>query len=203
MIDTRNFIQNLRQRGVTLFTGVPDSLLQGLSACLLELLPKTQHIIAANEGNAIGLAMGHYLATGQPGVVYLQNSGLGNTINPLTSLADPEVYGVPMLLIIGWRGEPGVKDEPQHVKQGKIQIELLNTMDIPYEIISKDSQDFKSKISNCINRAKDENRPTALLIKKGTFDKYGKTVLLDEDQGMKREEALEIILNNLLMLHPL
>ena len=99
--------------------------------------------------------------------------------------------------MIGWRGETGVKDEPQHVKQGKIQIELLNTMEIPYEIISKDSQDFKSKISNCIDRAKGENRPTALLIKKGTFDKYGKTDSLDRDQGMKREEALEIILDNL------
>jgi phosphonopyruvate decarboxylase len=168
MIDTRNFVQNLRQRGVTLFTGVPDSLLQGFSACLLELLPKTQHIIAANEGNAIGLAMGHYLATGQPGVVYLQNSGLGNTINPLTSLADPEVYGVPMLLIIGWRGEPGKKDEPQHVKQGRITPGQLELLEIPYWKVDHET-DIEKALDGALESMSTRNGPSALLIKSGAL----------------------------------
>ena len=196
-INPEEFYNELASHGVELFTGVPDSLLKEFCLCVDDRMSKEQHIITANEGNAVALACGHYLAKRSIPLVYMQNSGLGNAVNPLLSLCDPDVYSIPMLLLIGWRGEPGVKDEPQHLKQGKIQIELLNTMDIPYEIISKDSQDFKSKISKCIDTAKGENRPTALLIKKGTFDKYGKTVLLDEDQGMKREEALEIILDNL------
>ncbi|RMZ48771.1 phosphonopyruvate decarboxylase [Candidatus Marinimicrobia bacterium PRS2] len=196
-ISAEEFYNELASHGVELFTGVPDSLLKEFCLCVDDRMSKEQHIITANEGNAIALACGHYLAKQSIPLVYMQNSGLGNAINPLLSLCDPDVYSIPMLLLIGWRGEPGVKDEPQHVKQGKIQIELLKTMDIPYEIISKDSQDFKSKISKCIDRAKGENRPTALLIKKGTFDKYGKTVSAEEDQSMKREEALEIILDNL------
>ena len=196
-INPEEFYNELALHGVELFTGVPDSLLKEFFLCVDDRMSKEQHIITANEGNAIALACGHYLAKQSIPLVYMQNSGLGNAINPLLSLCDPDVYSIPMLLMIGWRGEPGVKDEPQHVKQGKIQIELLNTMDIPYEIISKDSQDFKSKISKCIDTAKGENRPTALLIKKGTFDKYGKTVSAKEDQSMKREEALEIILDNL------
>jgi phosphonopyruvate decarboxylase len=102
-----------------------------------------------------------------------------------------------MLLLIGWRGEPGVKDEPQHLKQGAIQIELLKTMGIPYKIISNDTYDFKSKISNCIKKAKNENRPTALLIRKGTFDNYSKNISTVEDKSLRREEALQIILENL------
>ena len=196
-INPEEFYNELAAHGVELFTGVPDSLLKEFCLCVDDRMSKEQHIITANEGNAIALACGHYLAKQSIPLVYMQNSGLGNAINPLLSLCDPDVYSIPMLLLIGWRGEPGVKDEPQHLKQGKIQIDLLNTMDIPYEIISKDSQDFKSKISKCIDTAKGENRPTALLIKKGTFDKYGKTVSAKEDQSMKREEALEIILDNL------
>ena len=196
-INPEEFYNEIASHGVELFTGVPDSLLKEFCLCVDDRMSKEQHIIAANEGNAVALACGHYLAKQSIPLVYMQNSGLGNAVNPLLSLCDPDVYSIPMLLMIGWRGEPGIKDEPQHVKQGKIQIELLNTMDIPYEIISKDSQDFKSKISNCIDRAKGENRPTVLLIKKGTFDKYGKTDSLDRDQGMTREEALEMILDNL------
>ena len=196
-INPEEFYNEIASHGIELFTGVPDSLLKEFCLCVDDRMSKEQHIITANEGNAVALACGHYLAKQSIPLVYMQNSGLGNAINPLLSLCDPDVYSIPMLLLIGWRGEPGVKDEPQHLKQGKIQIELLNTMDIPYEIISKDSQDFKSKISKCIDTAKGENRPTALLIKKGTFDKYGKTDSLDEDQSMKREEALEIILDNL------
>jgi phosphonopyruvate decarboxylase len=188
------FYDYLVKHGVEFFTGVPDSLLKHFCLCIDDNIPKEKHIIAANEGNAIALATGYHLATGKLPMVYMQNSGLGNSVNPLLSLCDPDVYSIPMLLLIGWRGEPSVQDEPQHVKQGAIQIEFLKTMGIPYKIISKDTHDFKSKISNCLGQAKNENRPTALLIKKGTFQKYGKEINKSDDQRMKREEALEIVL---------
>jgi phosphonopyruvate decarboxylase len=127
----------------------------------------------------------------------MQNSGLGNAINPLLSLCDPDVYSIPMLVMIGWRGELGVKDEPQHAKQGKIQLDLLETMDIPYVIISQDDEQFAAKISNVVEIAKSESRPVVLLIKKGTFEKYGKEIQKVDEQRMVREEALEIILENL------
>ena len=189
-----DFYNGLLAHGINFFTGVPDSLLKECCLCVDDRLLKEQHIITVNEGSAIALACGHYLAKKTIPLVYMQNSGLGNAVNPLLSLCDPDVYSIPMLLLIGWRGEPGVKDEPQHVKQGAIQIELLKTMGIPYKIISKDTHDFKSKISNCLGQAKNENRPTALLIKKGTFQKYGKEINKSDDQRMKREEALEIVL---------
>jgi len=196
-IQPEEFYTEIASHGIELITGVPDSLLKEFCLCVDDRMSKSQHIIAANEGNAIALGSGHYLSKKSIPLVYMQNSGLGNAINPLLSLCDPDVYSIPMLLMIGWRGEPGVMDEPQHVKQGKIQIELMNAMDIPFEIISKDSHDFKSKISNCVKRAKNESRPTALLIKKGTFDKYNNSILSNKNQHMKREEALEIILDNL------
>jgi phosphonopyruvate decarboxylase len=189
-----DFYNELSAHGINFFTGVPDSLLKEFCLCIDDSIVGDKHIIAANEGNAVALAAGYYLAQKSIPLVYMQNSGLGNALNPLLSLCDSDVYSIPLLVMIGWRGEPGVKDEPQHVKQGAIQIELLKTMGIPYEIISKDTHDFKYKISNCIEQAKIENRPTALLIKKGTFQKYGKEINKFDDQRMKREEALEIVL---------
>ena len=129
-------LQKLLDGGYEFFTGVPDS---GLKPFIDEIIESdVQHITATNEGQAIGIAVGAELA-GKKSCVYLQNSGLGNAVNPLLSLCDPDVYSIPMLVMIGWRGEPGVKDEPQHVKQGKIQLELLDAMDIPFETISKES----------------------------------------------------------------
>ena len=171
-INPIEFYNEIAKHGIELFTGVPDSLLKEFCLCVEDRISKNAHIITVNEGNAIGIAAGHYLAKKSIPLVYMQNSGLGNAINPLLTLCDPEVYSIPMLLMIGWRGEPGVKDEPQHVKQGMIQIELMKTLGIPFEIISKNDLDYKSKISKCIEAAKSENRPTALLIKKGTFGKY-------------------------------
>jgi phosphonopyruvate decarboxylase len=192
-----DFYNELSAHGINFFTGVPDSLLKEFCLCIDDFIPKEKHIITANEGNAIALAAGYYLANKSIPLVYMQNSGLGNAVNPLLSLCDPDVYSIPMLIMIGWRGEPGVKDEPQHVKQGKIQLELLEAMDLPYESILKDDQNYDQKISNAVEKAIDENRPIVLLIKKGTFDKYGKNVKKFEDQRMMREEALEIIINNL------
>ena len=106
------------------------------------------HLINANEGSAIGWATGYHLATGNIALVYMQNSGLGNAINPLVSMADEAVYSIPMLLLIGWRGEPGVKDEPQHVKQGIITEDLLNTLRIPYAILSDTSAASKETFTS-------------------------------------------------------
>ena len=137
MIESQKFIALLKLNGIDFYSGVPDSLLKNFCACLTETLPKESHIIAANEGGAIGLAAGYHLATGKIGCVYMQNSGEGNAVNPLLSLTDKEVYNIPLLLIIGWRGEPGVKDEPQHIKQGKVTLPMLEVMGINYAILDE------------------------------------------------------------------
>ena len=196
-IKPTDFYDQLASHGVDFFTGVPDSLLKEFCLCIDDRIPRDKHIITANEGNAVALATGYYLAQKSLPLVYMQNSGLGNAINPLLSLCDPDVYSIPMLVMIGWRGEPGVKDEPQHTKQGKVQLKLLESMDIPYEIISKDDDQFEMKILSIVETAKNESRPAVLLIKKGTFEKYSKEIQKFDDQRMKREEALEIILKNL------
>ena len=120
MIDVKEFLDSLRDQGVTNFSGVPDSLLKNICACISDNTAPDEHLITANEGSAVALAVGQYIATGKPSLVYMQNSGFGNAINPLLSLADAKVYGIPMLVMVGWRGEPGVKDEPQHIKQGEV-----------------------------------------------------------------------------------
>ena len=192
-----DFYDQLVSHGVNFFTGVPDSLLKEFCLCIDDFIPRDKHIITANEGNAVALATGYYLAQKSLPLVYMQNSGLGNAVNPLLSLCDPDVYSIPMLVMIGWRGEPGVKDEPQHSKQGKVQLKLLESMDIPYEIISKDDDQFEMTISSAVETAKNESRPVVLLIKKGTFEKYGKKSKRSDDQRMNREKALDIILKNL------
>ena len=128
----------LISNNIDFYTGVPDSLLKEFCFCIDDNVSENTHIIAPNEGNAVALAAGYHLGTGKLPLVYMQNSGIGNAINPLLSLCDPEVYSIPMIIFIGWRGEPGVKDEPQHIKQGKIQLDLIKSMDIAFSIISKD-----------------------------------------------------------------
>ena len=169
MVDTVNFYNYLIENALDFFTGVPDSLLKELCSCIKDKSDSKHNIIAANEGNAVGLAAGYHLSTGKLGVVYMQNSGEGNAVNPLLSLADPKVYSIPMLLIIGWRGEPGVHDEPQHVKQGEVTLKLLESMDIEYRVLS---DNFEDDLNYLVNLAKRDNKPVALVIKKGTFSKH-------------------------------
>ena len=133
MISPKLFYDELNNHGVDFFTGVPDSLLKSLCAYIADNTPAERNIIAANEGGAVGLAAGYHLATGKIPVVYMQNSGLGNTVNPLLSLTDKLVYHMPVLLVIGWRGQPGVKDEPQHLKQGQVTEALLDAMGEPLD----------------------------------------------------------------------
>ena len=201
MILLKDLLNNLKKNNISFFTGVPDSILKDFCN-YLDKLPKKKHIIAANEGNAIALAAGYHLATNKIPLVYMQNSGLGNAVNPLLSLCDPEVYSIPMIIFIGWRGEPGVKDEPQHIKQGKIQLDLIKSMDIAFSVISKDEQNINKKINEGISLAINEQRPFIFLIKKGTFDKYkskgsiNKNSLIKND-FMTREKALEIIIKEI------
>lgn len=196
-IQPLQFFRLLADNNVNFFTGVPDSLLKQLCLCIDDNVSNDKHIIAANEGNAIALATGYHLGTGKMALVYMQNSGLGNAINPLLSLADPEVYSIPMLMLIGWRGEPGVKDEPQHVKQGKVQLDLLDSINLRYDIISADDAEWKQKITKGIEVAITENRPYAIVIKKGTFEKYDVVEDKAETDLMTREEALEILLKHI------
>ena len=197
MLNCKEFFDLLHGEGIDFFSGVPDSLLKFFNSYILDNVDQNQHIIAANEGNAIALASGYYLATTKIGLVYMQNSGLGNAINPLVSLSDKEVYGIPVLLLIGWRGEPGLKDEPQHQKQGKITLKLLETLDIPYEILTKDIEDTKMKLSYAIKYMNKFNAPFALVVKKGTFEKYEQINESQQNYELSREKAINLIIDNL------
>lgn len=188
MIQPKFFYQTLKEYGIDFYTGVPDSLLKNLCAFITDNAEPRHHIIAANEGGAMGLAAGHYLATGQIPVVYMQNSGLGNTVNPLLSLTDKEVYNIPVLLVVGWRGEPGVHDEPQHVKQGKVTIPLLDTMGIKNEVLTADESELQKQIERAANYMKETKESFALVVCKGTFDKYE---LKDQENPAARKLTLE------------
>ena len=190
MIKAKFFYDSLKRNGVDFFTGVPDSLLKDFCSYVSDNSSTENHIISANEGGAIALAMGHYLATSKVPLVYMQNSGFGNIINPLLSLADRKVYSIPMLLIIGWRGEPGVKDEPQHVKQGEVSETLLKTLDIPYLIISDKTENIDKVISGAIMKAKQNNEPFAILVRKGTFEPYVLKNKIVTNFDLNRESAI-------------
>lgn len=193
MIRPSFFYNLLSEYGIEFYAGVPDSLLKNLCAYITDNADKKNNIIAANEGGAIGLAAGYHLATGGIPVVYMQNSGLGNTINPLLSLTDKEVYNMPVLLVIGWRGEPNVHDEPQHIKQGKVTIPLLDCMGIRNEIIADNENDLQTQIANAVNYMKTTNEMFALVVKKGTFDSYKLKNNRQYDYALEREEAIQMV----------
>ena len=192
MIKIREFINELKKNNLIFSTGVPDSLFKDL--CYgFESTYRKQNIIAANEGSAVALGIGYYLSSKKIPIVYMQNSGLGNAINPLISLADKRVYKVPIFLIIGWRGESKkkFKDEPQHLTQGKVTKDFLKNLNIKYSILNSQS-DFKKIIRNLSQRAKKNNEVVAILVRKNTFEKKiqykeKKTNLL------LREEVLDFI----------
>ncbi|HOH46249.1 MAG TPA: phosphonopyruvate decarboxylase [Candidatus Cloacimonadota bacterium] len=198
MINTESFLAYLQELGIMFYAGVPDSLLKEFCACLTEKIDADHHKICANEGNAVAMAAGHYLATGSPALVYLQNSGLGNCVNPLLSLADKEVYGIPVLLLIGWRGEPGVKDEPQHIKQGRIQNNLLETMEIPYIVMDANSDDIRDSLKRMLSLALELSHPVAIVVKKGSFSQYEPASQNKAPfPGLMRQRALEIVLETM------
>ncbi len=193
MITPKLFIEKLRAEGVDFYTGVPDSLLKNVCAYITDNVDERHNIIAANEGGAVALAAGYHLATGKVGCVYMQNSGEGNAVNPLASLTDKEVYHIPVLLLIGWRGRPGVHDEPQHVKQGKITTGLLNVMGINYEVLSKEEAQATKQIEKAMCCIRETGDAYALVIEKDTFDSYILQNTVKNDYSMSREEAIRIV----------
>ena len=193
MISPKFFYDTLANYGIDFYAGVPDSLLKNLCAYITDYADAAHNIIAANEGGAMGVAAGHYLATGQIPVVYMQNSGEGNIINPLASLTDPDVYNIPVLLVIGWRGRPGVHDEPQHVKQGKVTTGLLNVMGIDYTVLSKEEDKAEAQIKKAVVYMQATKQCYALVIEKDTFDAYALQNIEKNELTMSREEAIQTV----------
>lgn len=194
MIQPKAFIEQLQQGGIDFFAGVPDSLLKNLCAYITDNVSREKNIIAANEGNAVALAAGYHLATGKIGCVYMQNSGEGNIVNPLLSLVDEDVYHIPMLLIIGWRGEPGVHDEPQHKKQGKVTLALLEAMGVPYAVLD---EKWEQQVQQAIATIQETNGIFALIVRKGTFDEYALQTQSMSSLPLSREEAIKIVVDKL------
>jgi phosphonopyruvate decarboxylase len=184
----------LAASGIEFFTGVPDSLLKDFIAYLADHVEPERHVTAANEGGAVAIATGYHLATGGIAAVYLQNSGLGNTINPLTSLADPAVYGIPVLLVVGWRGKPGVHDEPQHRKQGAITLEQLAVLGIPTVVLDDDVEDVAGAVRDLVQQAVGESRPVALVVPPGRLASYKRSATPVARFGQRREAAIEAVL---------
>lgn len=193
MVRPKFFYDTLASYGIDFYAGVPDSLLKNICAYISDHADADHNIIAANEGGAMGIAAGYHLATGKIPVVYMQNSGEGNIINPLASLTDKEVYNIPVLLLIGWRGKPGVHDEPQHVKQGKVTTGLLNTMGIDYTVLSKEEDKAAAQIQKAVDYMQRTNEVYALVIEKDTFEIY--TLQNADDSGLplSREEAIQTV----------
>ncbi len=197
MLNCQLFYEELKKNGIGFFTGVPDSLLKSFCAYLTDHASEKEHIIAANEGNAIALACGYHLATGKIGLVYMQNAGEGNAVNPLLSLADPDVYSIPLLMLIGWRGEPGKHDEPQHVKQGKVTLNLLEAMKIPYAVLPDSLEEAKISLEKAVGYMANNNAPYALVIRKDTFDEYKLQKSIENNYSLSREEALKQVVDAL------
>jgi phosphonopyruvate decarboxylase len=195
MIDAEIFLSRFLDVGLNHFTGVPDSTFKPLMTLLENKEGHFINRIAANEGAAIAHAAGYYLATKKLSVVYFQNSGLGNAINPLTSLTDSEVYSIPMLIIIGWRGRPGLKDEPQHKKMGAITIEILETLGISHNVLSADK--YQDQINNAKLKAETTLEPCVLIIEPGFFQKISSKKNQLPTTGIIRETAIEIIVNSI------
>jgi phosphonopyruvate decarboxylase len=197
MIASKEFYNVLVKNDISFFSGVPDSLLKSICAFLTDHVAPENNIISANEGGAVALAAGYHLATGKIPLVYMQNSGIGNAINPILSLIDEKVYSIPLLMMIGWRGEPGIKDEPQHIKQGEVTCGLLEAMDIPYVILPDDFGKAEMIIEKSISYVKENNCPFAFLIKKGLFEPYQLKKNIETDFEMNREEAVKIVVDML------
>lgn len=194
-MDAMRMLEMLKAKGLDFFTGVPDSLLKEFCDGLMSLYgdASPNHIVAQNEGGCVGLAAGHYLATGRVPCVYMQNSGIGNAVNPIASLANNQVYGIPILFIVGWRGQPGVHDEPQHVFQGQITIDLLRVLDIDFEVIGPGTDEGVAAAA--LDRFAPlfaAGKSAALVVEKNTFTP-GPKYSYKSSWPMAREDALKEI----------
>jgi phosphonopyruvate decarboxylase len=193
-MDVELFLKSLAKNSINFFTGVPDSLIKPFCDLLIDTYGRSnQHIIAANEGNAVALAAGYHLSTGKVPCVYLQNSGLGNIINPVTSLLNDKVYGIPCVFVVGWRGEPEAPDEPQHLFQGKITLEMLEVVDLSYFVIDKGTtgQQLEDKIA-AFKALLASGKSVAFVVKKGGFS-YDKEVHYTNNNPALREDIIRAI----------
>ncbi len=190
MIDVNELVEYLKEKQIDFFCGVPDSQLSSFCDFVEE---NCENIIAANEGNAVGIASGYHLTTNNIPVVYLQNSGLGNIVNPVTSLTHPLVYSIPIIYVIGWRGQPGIHDEPQHKKQGAITLDLLELMDIEYVVINKEStfDELKDAFENQFMNKLNSGNSVAIVVSKGAFEDYN--IPKSNDNKLTRENAIQIV----------
>lgn len=194
MVNQKELFEALETMGVDFFTGVPDSLLNDFCLYMTHNLTSEQHVMAANEGNAIAIAAGHYMATGKLPLVYMQNSGIGNATNPLLSLTHDCVYGIPMLLVIGWRGDPAISDHAQHRKQGELTPVLMKDMDIPYKILD-DETTVIEKFRWAADKAREISSPVALIAKKAILAERVKKQQYPESMLMNREEAISAVID--------
>lgn len=197
MINTKDFLNFANKIGITFFTGVPDSLLKEFSLALEKKFTIKNHIIAANEGGAIGLAVGYNLATSKIPMVYLQNSGLGNIVNPVTSIADKNIFSIPMILMIGWRGEPGFKDEPQHLKQGEVTLKFLEELGIDYLILDKNINEACKQLEKLYSISSKLQKPVAVVVKKDSFSSLSTNEKESSSNFPSRLNVLESILKSL------
>ena len=198
MITCQDFFDILNKYDLSFFTGIPDSTFKEWMKFLVDKSEVTlKNVIACNECEAVALAAGYHLATNKVGVVYMQNSGLGKAVNPLTSLCDPDVFSIPVLLMIGWRGEPGKVDAPQHKKMGKITVSLLETLQIPYWILEPDLKSIEKKLKGVINHFKTKRSPYAFIVRKNLFQDYNLEKEMKDDYTLSREEAISVIMQNL------
>lgn len=190
-LSPESFYKELANHGMDFYAGVPDSLLKDFCSYVTDHAPKQNHVITANEGAAVALATGYHLATRKIPVVYMQNSGFGNAVNPLLSLCAPQIYSIPMLLLVGWRGEPGKKDEPQHMVQGKVMTSLLTDMNISYEVLPDYQEGAEEAIKSARSHMETRKSPYVLLIKRQTFTPYKLKTLDPDNYTLSREEALK------------
>lgn len=200
-MNIEHFVNSLTKNEIDFFAGVPDSLLKSFCSYISDLQLEHNYTTAC-EGGAMAMAIGYHLNTGKVPCVFMQNSGLGNIINPLLSLADKQVYSIPMLMIIGWRGEVDedgvqIKDEPQHKKQGLITLALLDTLGVEYQVIDDKTTNVESIMSGLIARAKGEQKPVAIVVRKNTFENYKAQLSNSNSYKVKREDAIRIIVESL------
>ncbi len=197
MIDLQRVYNALENAGVEFISGVPDTLLNDFCLGLESHWSKNKHVLAANEGNAIALASGYHLATNTVPLVYMQNSGMGNSMNPLISLTDKSVYSMPMVILIGWRGEPGSGDWPQHQRQGELSPVLLESLNIPFKILDENEESSLSSIEWAVREARKLTQPTALLVKKNVLAKKEKSGFDESGQiyTLSRENAIKAIIS--------
>ncbi|SPQ96831.1 unnamed protein product (mitochondrion) [Plasmodiophora brassicae] len=191
-----DFHSLLKIRGLDFFAGVPDSLLKNFCAYVQDNTEADKHVICSNEGAAVSLAAGYHLATRKIPIVYMQNSGFGNSVNPLVSLADPAVYSIPMLLLIGWRGEPGKRDECQHLVQGRITPSLLADLNIPFQVLPDFLEGAVNAIDTAMHSMSSRQAPYALLVRRQCFAPYKlKHTEGDLPNALSREQAIEKVLS--------